>query len=93
MSHLELLGALPDHEVAALLDVDTKTLANWRSKNAGPAYSRAGGVILYPVSGLREWVETNIIVPRPVVSALTESPPKRGPGRPRKGAAADQVPA
>lgn len=86
MSHLELLGALPDHEVAALLCVDLKTLANWRAKNAGPAYSRAGNITLYPVAALRAWVEDNVIVPQSVAHSLTDAPTKRRPGRPRKQA-------
>lgn len=89
MSHLELLNALPEHEVASLLGVEIATLRNWRSKRSGPAYSRPGGTIFYPVASLRKWVEDNVVEPSPVaVPELTETAPRRGPGRPRKVAAA-----
>lgn len=33
-----------------------RTMANWRSSNQGPAYVKAGGKILYPVSSVTEWL-------------------------------------
>src|SRR5689334_1584167 len=44
-------------EVAAILAVGVKTLANWRAKKIGPPVMRFQGVILYPERRLREWIE------------------------------------
>src|SRR5690242_12516361 len=44
-------------EVASILHVEVKTLANWRAKKIGPPVMRFQGVILYPERRLREWSE------------------------------------
>ncbi len=88
MSVLMQMGFLVEQEVASLLAVDPKTLANWRAKNAGPPYSRAGNTLLYPIAGLREWIEDNLVTPQPIAPALTDPPTRRAPGRPRKQAEA-----
>ncbi len=36
------------------------TLANWRSLGQGPAYFKAGKMVLYPVDKLRLWEEKNM---------------------------------
>src|SRR3954452_21164661 len=48
---------LTPNEVAEILHVEVKTLANWRSKRVGPPVMRFRGVILYPEARLREWSE------------------------------------
>lgn len=37
-------AALPAAEAAAYLGLAAQTLANWRARGKGPAYSRLGGV-------------------------------------------------
>ena len=84
MSHevLEKLGFLPEHQVAGLLGVEIQTLRNWRSKNSGPPYSRAGAVMLYPLDGLRSWIADNVVTPSPAPTLADPAP--RRPGRPRR---------
>lgn len=83
---LQTLGYVPEHEVAAALGVEITTLRNWRSKGLGPPYSRGGNTLLYPVGGLRDWIEQNMVHPAPSTPPLTVTP--RRPGRPRKTEAA-----
>jgi hypothetical protein len=82
MSHLlHQLGYVPEHEVASALGVEIGTLRNWRSKGHGPAYSRAGGTLVYPVEALREWLRGNLVTPAPTAT-IADAP--RRPGRPRR---------
>ena len=82
---LHELGYVAEHDVAAALGVEITTLRNWRSKGMGPPYSRGGNTLLYPVAGLREWIEQNMVTPAPAPTLA--DPPRRG-GRPRKAATA-----
>lgn len=87
MSHLlHQLGYVPEHEVAAALGVEITTLRNWRSKGVGPAYSRAGGSLVYPLESLKAWLADNVVTPAPALT-LADPQPRR-PGRPRKQVAA-----
>ncbi len=38
--------------------VKESTLANWRFKKVGPAYSKIGGRVLYRLADLLEWEKT-----------------------------------
>ena len=44
---LPLPDLVSDVEVAALLGVSQKTLANWRSAGLGPSYFKIGGRVRY----------------------------------------------
>jgi len=79
---LQQLGFLAEHDVAALLGVEVSTLRNWRSKGHGPAYSRAGGQMLYPIEGLKSYLVDNVVTPAPAPTLADPAP--RRPGRPRK---------
>ena len=35
--------------------VTLRTLANWRSVGEGPQYTKIGGKVLYPLSGILNW--------------------------------------
>lgn len=35
--------------------VTIRTLANWRSSGDGPAYTKVGGRVLYPVMAVTQW--------------------------------------
>ncbi len=49
---------LPPDDVARLLGVTTKTLANWRARSTGPDYVRVAGRIFYCRDAyLRFWHE------------------------------------
>lgn len=40
--------------------VTTGTLANWRSKRVGPAFTKLRGRILYPADKVAEWEAANM---------------------------------
>lgn len=50
-------------DVAARYDgnISTRTLANWRSQGTGPAFTKIGGSILYPLAKLEEWEDRNTV--------------------------------
>lgn len=50
-------GFLDPKAAAAFLGVSWLTLADWRVKGTGPAYSRAGRLIRYRKSTLEAWLE------------------------------------
>lgn len=39
--------------------VTTGTLANWRSKGAGPTFQKFGSRVRYPLAALEKWETTN----------------------------------
>ena len=50
-------------EVSARYDgrVSVRTLANWRSQGVGPKFVKVGGSVLYKLSHVIEWEETNTV--------------------------------
>lgn len=40
--------------------VTTGTLANWRSKGQGPAFSKFGSRVRYPLSKVIDWEKVNL---------------------------------
>ncbi len=42
-------------------NLSVRTLANWRSQGTGPAFSKIGGSVLYPLNKLIEWEEMNTV--------------------------------
>jgi Predicted site-specific integrase-resolvase len=44
--------------VSDLLEVTTKTLANWRSAGSGPPFVKAGGRVLYKESDVYAWLDS-----------------------------------
>jgi len=53
----------PD-DVQKIYDIRKSTLANWRKKKTGPDYVKLRNRILYPATELREWFESQRIVPQ-----------------------------
>lgn len=45
----------PD-DVSQLLQINSRTLANWRSRRQGPAYVRIGGCVRYPEAAVQRYV-------------------------------------
>ena len=43
--------------------VSVKTLANWRSTGAGPAYTKIGGRVFYAVNDVMHWEARRQITP------------------------------
>lgn len=44
---------------AALIGVSKQSMALWRSKGIGPAYTKFGGTVRYSRAALREWMRDN----------------------------------
>lgn len=44
---------------AALIGVSKQSMALWRSKGTGPAYTKFGGTVRYARSALRDWMREN----------------------------------
>jgi predicted DNA-binding transcriptional regulator AlpA len=51
----ELDPLLLPPEVAEMLRVSVKTLANWRNWKTGPAYKKFGNRIFYRQSDIKDW--------------------------------------
>lgn len=45
--------------------VSEGTLRNWRAMRIGPSFIKIGKAVLYPVSELDRWDESNLVVCRP----------------------------
>lgn len=41
--------------------ISPRTLANWRSQGLGPAYTKVGGAVLYPVKSVDDWENRNTV--------------------------------
>lgn len=50
-------------ETAKHLKRSVRTLARMRAEGRGPKYHREGGRILYPLSGIYEWLADFHVVP------------------------------
>lgn len=35
--------------------ITLRTLANWRSEGSGPAFTKIGGRVLYPLEAIKRW--------------------------------------
>ena len=53
----------PD-ELASLLDLHPRTLANWRHYRKGPDFIKVGSRVRYPVSSVVEWLNEHKILTR-----------------------------
>lgn len=50
-------------EAAQMTRRSPRTLARMRAEGRGPRYHREGGRILYPTSGLQEWLGRHCVTP------------------------------
>jgi hypothetical protein len=41
--------------------ISVRTLANWRSQQVGPAYTKVGGRVLYPTASIAEWEQKRTV--------------------------------
>ena len=57
--------AVDTHQASAVIGVDRRTLANWRSLGRGPRYVKLGegasAPVLYRVADLEAWLEANLV--------------------------------
>lgn len=56
--------ALTVKEVSETLGVPAGTLAEWRKKKRGPAWSKPGKTVLYPRAGVEEYLRAITVAPR-----------------------------
>jgi hypothetical protein len=54
-------GLLSPSDLATLLNVDTRTLAFWRARSAGPDFTKLGRSIFYRRTDVESWIELNIM--------------------------------
>jgi hypothetical protein len=54
---------LTETEVAALLRVNTGTLANWRWRRSGPPYLKVGSTVRYPRTALAAYMQSVTVEP------------------------------
>lgn len=54
---------LNEVRTADLLNLSIRTLQAWRVQGRGPSYVRAGRAVRYRKSDLKDWIETNLVVP------------------------------
>jgi predicted site-specific integrase-resolvase len=47
-------------EVAALFDITTPVLANWRSAGKGPLYVKLGGRVKYRKTDVQAFINSNV---------------------------------
>ena len=52
---------LTPKEVSALLEVNIRTLANWRCKGKGPGYIKIGSLVRYPASYVKKYIERHLL--------------------------------
>ena len=56
MTDLDELRSLTTKQVSELTGIERKTLDSWRSRGIGPNWIKPVGVVLYPLSSLRDWL-------------------------------------
>ena len=54
---------LKTEEASQYLRRSERTLARIRAEGRGPTYHREGGLVLYPIKYLDEWLERYLVVP------------------------------
>ena len=54
------LALLTEQELADILEVDHRTIVQWRAEGRGPDYVKLGRGIYYRVSDISNWVNVNV---------------------------------
>lgn len=66
-------------EVADLLGVDARTLADWRTNGNGPSYVRIGparrGTVRYREDAVAAWLNARTVTTREVEAIAAQAPP------------------
>jgi hypothetical protein len=82
----ELFKVATEDEVAKLFGKSKESLANDRCRGVGPRYVKAGKKVLYPIDGLREYLEAQTVTHEPAPTLIHESKSSRGRSRLKKAA-------
>jgi hypothetical protein len=56
----DAFALLSPEDMAALIGIDTRTLAVWRSMHKGPDFVRLGRAVFYRRADVLAWVELNV---------------------------------
>ena len=56
------MGLISEEELAALLRIQTGTLATWRMEKRGPDYIKATKSVLYRRKDVDTWLSCNVVV-------------------------------
>lgn len=51
-------------DLAAVLEVEVRTLQSWRAEGRGPDFVKLGKSVFYRVSDVQAWVEANVTIVR-----------------------------
>ncbi len=54
-------GLLTPSDLAALIGVDTRTLAGWRAQGVGPDVTKLGRGVFYRRIDVEAWIELNVM--------------------------------
>ncbi|MBD3335257.1 MAG: helix-turn-helix domain-containing protein [Candidatus Eisenbacteria bacterium] len=54
---------ITEGEVSKITGIARVTLANWRHRRQGPAWTKAGAKVLYPLADLLDWLNMNRVDP------------------------------
>lgn len=57
------LGCITEDDFIALADVKQATAEAWRKRGVGPAYTRLGNRVLYPLTAVQEFIDSKIKEP------------------------------
>lgn len=60
------LGLITQEELAAILDVSSDTLREWRRLKQGPDFVKTGKGVMYREVDVQDWLKRNVV---PVVRA------------------------
>lgn len=55
------LGLYAPKEVAEMFGFDERTMAIWRSKGAGPRYTKLGKNVYYKITDIHAWIDANAV--------------------------------
>ena len=60
----ELRECLNTRQAAEYLGLSDIVLRVWRTEKRGPKYSKAGSRVIYRLSALNEWLDSNAVQPK-----------------------------
>jgi len=66
------LGVITDAELAVALEVETSTLATWRSEGRGPSFTKFGKKVFYFVDDVQLYLHNRRVDQEPQVAEQNE---------------------
>lgn len=82
--HLNALGYMSEEQLAKLRGLQVGTLRNERAAGKGPPYAKQRNTIVYPIDGVKRWLEAGLVQPEGASTLSTGfSRRRRSAGNPR----------